>query len=210
MPPTTQLRVRHARPRNRCPSVLEYTEPACGGCRGGQIIWHPRHPPALTPATPVTGRPGWRFAQDQPGALKLGQGARLHSPDQSGNPPSRSPATKPTASRSRQRDARSPATRATAGRVGPASVRTDRRSARQGLESLQPSTTGSASPAMRTPSRGWRRHDLRSSPGLNRATPAELSRARKMIPTKSHPVVRSRRPSHRPVMLFDAQDRGVA
>jgi hypothetical protein len=54
---------------------------------------------------------------------------------------------------------------------------------------------------MRTPSRGWRRHDPRSSPGLNRAAPAELSRARKMIPTKSHPVVRSRRPSHRPDLL---------
>ena len=76
--------------------------------------------------------------------------------------------------------------------------RTDRRSA---LESLQPSTTGSASPAMRTPSRGWRRHDPRSSPGLNRAAPAELSRARRMIPTKSHPVVRSRRPSRRPDLL---------
>jgi hypothetical protein len=52
-----------------------------------------------------------------------------------------------------------PADRNTAGRHRPSGCPSSesrcRRSARQGLGSLQPSTTGSASPAIRTPSRAW-------------------------------------------------------
>ena len=86
---------------------------------------------------------------------------------------------------------------------GACSVRTDRRSARQDLGSLQPSTTGSASRAMRTPSRGWRRRRpsiiARPEP---RCSPAEPSGSRQDPDQKSSccsikTAIPSSRPAHR-------------
>ena len=48
------------------------------------------------------------------------------------------------------------------------------------------------------PSRGWRRRDPRSSADLNRVLSDRANRDHDRPSTKSHPVVRSRRPSRRP------------